>query len=185
MKRLLLISGTQGAGKSSLARVIYKLARDASLKPSILKFADPLYEIHDATMNILAEYGNERKGIDRRFLQVVGTDWGRTYLGEDFWVNLLIPRVRNLLSHPDSIVIVDDVRFQNELDVSALFPSLTVRLDASEQARVLRAAKWGDVTHSSERSLDHDSGFDLVFDTTYAYLSDLGRQVWSKMMTGS
>lgn len=170
-----------GSGKTTVARHVRKWAHEEGYMPAYLKFADPLYEIHNAAMEILQRYGHEPKGISRSFLQILGTDWGRRCMGEDFWVDLVTPRISALLSHPKSIVIIDDVRFPNELKIAAMFPALTVRLEASEAARRNRAEKWGDVSHESELSLDASSGFDVVFDTTSSYLEDLGRQLWKKM----
>lgn len=185
MKRLLLISGSMGAGKTTVARHVRKYAQEDGYMPASLKFADPLYEIHDAAMEILQRYGHNVKGVDRTFLQILGTNWGRRCLGENFWVDLVTPRIRALLSHPKSIVVIDDVRFPNELAIASQFPSLTVRLEASEEARRNRAEKWGSTVHESELSLDASSGFDVVFDTTSSYLEDLGRQLWKKMKENS
>jgi hypothetical protein len=183
MKRLLLISGTQGSGKSTIAHYVRQAAHKDGYLTHVLKFADPLYEIHASAVKIMDSYGKKIPTPNRPLLQLIGTDWGRAYLGEDCWVDILVPRISSVLTDPKSIVVVDDVRFPNELAISKQFPTLSIRLDATEDARRNRAEKWGDTRHVSELSLDRTSGFDLVFDTTHAYLEDLGRQVWEIMRT--
>lgn len=182
MRRVLFISGPMGSGKSTVARTISRLASRDHMQPCTLKFAEPLYEIHDAAKEILARYGYEfPTPISRSLLQTLGTEWGRKQISEDLWVNCIRPRIDTLLCHPSTIVIVDDVRFPNELALALQYESCRVRLTASEDARRNRAEKWGSQQHESETSITTGSQFDLYFDTTYSQLEDVACQIWDWM----
>jgi hypothetical protein len=52
----------------------------------------------------------------RHCLQTLGTEWGRQLLGANVWANLTKQNINRLLRKGEKI-IVDDVRFQNEVDV--------------------------------------------------------------------
>ena len=70
----------------------------------------------------------------RRVLQTLGTDWGRTVLGDDVWLTLLksralameIPQSNPLRTHSDKplIVLVPDCRFNNEAEAMDLVYSI-------------------------------------------------------------
>lgn len=166
MKTLVLLSGRQGAGKSSAAAAIKRLVSRVGHQASILKFADPLYEMHDLCRAVLRRYGCDPfPGVDGRLLQLLGTEWGRKSRGETLWVDLFRKRAASL---PEShIIICDDARFPNEMD--GFDPSwrvVRVRLVAPENVRQERALKWRtDTQHESEVALDGYKGFDLFCDT--------------------
>jgi len=52
----------------------------------------------------------------RMIMQTLGTEWGRTYVGEDFWAQLAAMRIRQLTEFGASVV-VDDCRYANEAAV--------------------------------------------------------------------
>ena len=51
----------------------------------------------------------------RELLQLLGTEWGRNSIYEDIWVNLWSIKVSKLLQEGRNVV-VDDLRFPNEMD---------------------------------------------------------------------
>lgn len=182
MKRVLFISGPQGAGKSTVARRIAHLVKDEKYIPVLMKFADPLYDLHHAIYAKLQEYGVPiPKKPDRALLQLLGTQWGRRAMSEDFWVNIMRPRIDRALDIKNTIVIVDDVRFHNELFMPISLEVCRVRLNASKEARRNRAEKWGDESHESETTLDQETRFHLIYDTTNAYLEDVAVKIWNWM----
>lgn len=173
---IILICGKQGSGKSSLASGLDKALNNSF----VMKFADPLYQMHDAIYKVLEDYGilrpmGQGPYIDGPLLQVLGTEWGRKNKGKDFWVEIMQKRVINFFNETQRLtgsrahIIIDDCRFVNELNAfDSLFPTLKVKLVASEETRKKRAAKWRDNTeHPSETGLDYvaDEAFDLIINT--------------------
>ncbi len=175
---IVMLSGPQGAGKSSTARALTNQVRHTGYDGGIfyLKFAEPLYELHDAILDLMENMsGISRVAKDGPLLQYLGTDWGRRNFGENVWVDILKNRINGIkamaveMDKPfkKSLVIIDDCRFENEFDA---FPeALRVRLNAKESVRRLRAESWRDNTqHASETALNSyelKGYFDLFIDT--------------------
>ena len=184
MRRILFISGKAGAGKSALARAVHKLVVADGLSPIALKFADPLYSLHRVVYETMAEYGIElTTTIDRRLLQLLGTEWGRQTISDDVWVRCLRNRITAVMAHPQAIVLVDDVRFPNELSMESLHGICKVRLSADAAVRKIRAAKWTDTPHVSETALDDATGFDITLDTTFGDVMANAKEVYEWMKT--
>ena len=121
---LIGIAGFAGAGKSTLAEILvheHGFAR--------IKFADGLKDMLRA-LGLGEEWieGDLKEkpcqlllGRSPRYaMQTLGTEWGRKCLGEDFWVNYWFARVqRHFAASPGARVVVDDVRYPNELQAVA------------------------------------------------------------------
>ncbi len=74
----------------------------------VMNFAGPLYDI--------LEFACDRANIpyrkDRKFLQWVGTEWGRS-IDENIWIDAMM----NDIEHSkESNIFVSDVRFPNEME---------------------------------------------------------------------
>lgn len=169
--KIIMISGPQGAGKSTLAKAL----KD-KLSAPILKFADPIYQMHDAVWSIMRGVLDVDKSvIDGQLLQYLGTEWGRKRFGEDVWVWGL---ARRMLESRADVFIVDDLRFRSEAEhLEGCLPLGTtiyrIRLNADEDIRKLRARKWReDTTHQSEVDLDDYDRWDLVIDTNSMCLDE-------------
>lgn len=116
-KLLIGLCGPAGAGKSTVAKIIARrynglvMPLAAPIKGMIESLGvDPkhLYGTPEDKEEPLELFG----GKSARFaMQQLGTEFGRTTFGEDFWINIWFNTVRVL---PHSIVIADDVRFENE-----------------------------------------------------------------------
>ncbi len=52
----------------------------------------------------------------RRFLQTLGTEAVRNYLGEDAWLDAMDVQTQGKLADGKSRIVISDVRFPNELD---------------------------------------------------------------------
>lgn len=52
----------------------------------------------------------------RRLLQVLGTEVGRNMIDEDVWTDMMVKRVRSLISPEVPGIIVTGVRFENEIE---------------------------------------------------------------------
>lgn len=170
MHKIILISGKQGSGKTTLATAIKeKKSGLGFVFVGTEKFADTLYELHNYLLNRMESLTNTpRAKKDGHLLQILGTEWGRKTFGDNVWVDILKRKVTALGSGGSKrLTIIDDCRFENEFDA---FPeALRIRLECSEEIRKQRAESWRDASsHPSEIGLDEYSAqgkFDLVFDT--------------------
>jgi hypothetical protein len=124
--KLVGLIGVAGAGKSTVANIV---ERDYGF--SKIRFAGGIKSMLRA---LLHEAGVERGRIQemidgslkevacdelagrspRYCLQTLGTEWGREFVSQNFWVDLTMHSVDNLLAVSKSVVI-DDVRFPNEV----------------------------------------------------------------------
>lgn len=158
MKKIILISGKQGSGKTTLADGLQRELKNRFPERQVVRtrFAKPLYEMHDAVRAVAESYGIPMEMKEGVLLQLLGTEWGRKTKGDDVWVYALKNHLEELPD--DAIVIIDDCRFRNEL--FAFTPALhystfKVRLTCDEQVRKERAQAWREnTTHQSETDLD-------------------------------
>lgn len=160
---IVVISAKAGGGKTTLAN---NLKAKYGMLLMVLKFAGPMYEIHDAWLNIMKKWGYvSRDKKDRSALQKIG-DWGREK-DPMIWVNI----VKNFVNQCPSnmIFVIEDCRKINELRAFATHPYLLrVRLTADREVRKSRADAWYDEGHSTEVELDdHEASklFDLIIET--------------------
>ncbi len=186
--KVVLISGKQGSGKTSLQK---SLAEQWALKHgrvSIINFADVLYEMHDAVLKILHNYiPNRFLAKDGPLLQMLGTEWGRKTIDENIWVEILKKKI-SFNTEPDQLIIVGDCRFENEFNVMP--DALRVRLSCPSRIRKQRCSMWRDNdTHPSEVGLDTYDRlglFDLCIRTeevdikgaTSLVMAQLDKDVW-------
>jgi len=180
--RILLLSGKQGSGKTRNSAEICRLAIAAGYSPQVIKFADPIYEMHDACLPILKKYGIRPVEMTKEgeLLQVIGTEYGRNRVSKTVWLDALLKRVPYVLAMDRSLMIIDDVRFENEMDA---FPeALHVRLICKESVRKSRVSYWReDTSHESETALDRYEQlgkFDLRMDTEFAKLEVTSSVIW-------
>lgn len=144
--KLIGIAGPKGSGKSTLANEIRE-----SHQFFIGSFATPM-------KRMLVALGVEEKFVygddamkslpldildgqtSRHALQTLGTEWGRTYMGENFWINRAIGDFAD-----DEPVVFDDVRFENEAETIRDLGGVVVRINSTYEG-------FGDI-HSSERGI--------------------------------
>jgi hypothetical protein len=139
-----------------------------------MRFAEPLYEIHNACLPVLKKHGFVPHDCDKdgAFLQIIGTEYGRKMKGDNVWVDIVRRAVAAAIGTAEALgekmfITIEDARFENEFDA---FPdSLRIRLEASEGMRKERTHSWRNATnHASEIGLDkYDLArkFDLYFDS--------------------
>jgi energy-coupling factor transporter ATP-binding protein EcfA2 len=179
MSKVILISGQQGSGKTTLSNLLLKVFESEYIKLTPMKFADPLYAMHEALRGVCKEWDIPFGGKEGELLQFLGTEWGRNKRGADVWVNAVKSRIASAAdSDPEATIVIDDCRFKNEFYA---FPdALRVRLVAPESVRKVRADGWRENTrHISETDLDDLAGeFDLIIDTS----TDNKLQVASKVI---
>jgi hypothetical protein len=185
MMVIILISGKQGSGKSTLAKSVGESFPERPFHQ--LRFAQPLYEMHDKIRSILKSYDYQNYDYSKKdgdLLQLLGTEWGREKVDQSIWVQLLLNKLRQLPKN--SIVTVEDCRFENEFDAFIGVPNcISVRLEASRATRKHRASYWRKLEdHPSEIGLDHYAAmgkFDFVFDADKMCAFDILTSVEDKV----
>lgn len=155
-KRIILISGKQGVGKTTLAEKLKGNLASHNYTPKIFKFAETIYEMHNLCLPILKREGIRPSDMEKdgELLQVLGTEFGRNKIGRDVWASALRRRVDwELARNANMVAIIDDCRFPNEFDI---FPdAFSIRLTALESFRKKRCDAWReDTNHASETALD-------------------------------
>lgn len=175
MIQVLLISGKQGSGKTTLQKaLIEKFKPQTGTRCHLINFADPLYEMHNFCVGKLEALGVKRDIVkDGPLLQLLGTEWGRKTVDENVWVDALYGQINLIMEregrgYEKNVFIVGDCRFRNEL--MGLPNALRIRLECSRDTRKARCTAWRENdTHPSEVDLDewvYEVGrFDLIFNT--------------------
>lgn len=103
-------TGLMESGKSTLANLLTQFLVESGYIVYVTHFANGVKKIAEK------EFGwdgvKDEKG--RKLLQVIGTDCGRMY-NPNIWIERLVEEVGQ--SNADTqVVIIDDVRFTNEVD---------------------------------------------------------------------
>lgn len=117
MSRVIGLCGPEGAGKSTVARL---LAEHHGAE--ILPFAEPLKRMILALgVDPKHVFGTPAEKLEplelfggksaRVVLQRLGTEWGRQQIDDEFWVRAWLQRVKK--AHA-GVVVADDLRFANE-----------------------------------------------------------------------
>lgn len=151
MFNLIGICGKAGSGKNALADYIESTDPDKYVLDS---FASPLKNGLCSILGLPLKELEEMKdkgeihpdlGITiRNMLQTLGTEWGRDLINKDIWNILARERI---LKHPDKVVIMTDVRFDNEANlIHELGGKLIYVSRPTDECRSVG-------THSSENSL--------------------------------
>lgn len=149
---LTVLTGAAGSGKSTVAAALA-----SQYGARVIKFASPLKTMLRAIGLTDAHIEGALKEAPcdllcgqtpRHAMQTLGTEWGRAMIGPDVWVEAWTHEV--LAAMADGVpVIVDDCRFENELDAALSLGAYALRLERD-------GAGAGD--HASEHGL---SGIDM------------------------
>lgn len=176
--KLVLISGKMGSGKTSLQQRVAHLS--SGMNVVTMNFADVIYEMHNAVLDILHDYWPKRPiQKDGPLLQVLGTQWGRETIDQNIWVKIMREKIQQ--ESEADLILIGDCRFENELYE---FPeALKVRLECPESVRKARCSMWRENSgHASEVSLDcFIDNFDLVLDTEALTIDECAMKVLEKL----
>lgn len=148
MIRVIALTGQMGSGKSTAADIIkQKIVHQTA----VIKFAQPLYDMQESIYKIINRPVPHPK--DRKLLQWLGTDWGRT-IDENIWTSVWKERAEFFLaSNQDSVVLVDDCRYDNEAEIIKELGGVVINIEASKQIRAERIPLI-ETGHPSERGID-------------------------------
>ena len=110
------LTGLMNSGKSTVAdylvthRDFVRLKFSQGLKEMIRALGLSDDEIEGVLKEMPSEKLNGR--TPRYAMQTLGTEWGRAYMGQDFWVNLLVQKAHRMEFGTN--IVIDDCRFLNE-----------------------------------------------------------------------
>ena len=149
------LTGKAGVGKSTIANI---LVRDYDFV--CLPFAAPIKDMLEVLGFTKAElYGDQKQEINsiygvtpRHAMQTLGTEWGRQLMCEDIWLRAWR---RNLyINAHGKNVVVDDVRFENEIAQLRSLGGRIIRLERHDRPELYVGS------HASENlSHGHDCKF--------------------------
>lgn len=118
VKEIIGLAGPKGVGKSTYAsQMVFEYYKSSNSCPvRLMSFATPLKEMLGCIVH--KDYMEDKErviphlGVNARHcLQTLGTEWGRN-INSEIWVNIARHRISE--ERPNSIIIIDDVRFDNE-----------------------------------------------------------------------
>ena len=163
-KIIIALGGLKHCGKSLVAEILNEVCEDTFTK---LSFANPLKEmlesIHKTCPELFKLKDKDIKSIwtskktkrARIVLQGLGTDVIRNHIDYDYWINLFIKKLEEV----NSDIIIDDVRFPNELECLKEIPGVKVFSIRVIREKQLKETKKD--IHKSENAL-LDSHFDYI-----------------------
>ena len=192
MTYLVGLQGVKGVGKTTTANFLKNHFNGIGLAAEVDSFATPVYEIasvltgesvDDIKLNKTKQYSAFDKhapsvspvfwGMTRRgLLQQIGTEVFRESFNHDVWASILCHRLSGSAS---LIVVVDDNRFQNEVE----YLDLTIRIK-----RKLLSDGVGDFHPSENQEIECDHEFDLdnkdLNELAELILYELGLDQWTR-----
>lgn len=121
--------------------------------------------------NLIRGAGFDTYTSPRRFMQTLGTEWGRDHMGKNFWVNITERLIRR-----SGKAVITDTRFKNEVEAVKALGGVVVKIH--------RAGLKADTSHSSESGVE-DLPFDYRVINDYrsvaAFKRQLG-QIWGTVL---
>lgn len=148
--------GSKGAGKSTFARalacaLIRRRGQTNSFPIWVTSFAEPLKQITKKIFPYLTEADFQNKDIAvvekttlRKVLQHLGSEFFRDVVNKNHWIDIMSRRLK-AMKDSGGLLIVDDVRFQNELEL------FDVIIEINEDSQVKQDS------HQSENGLEYDA----------------------------
>lgn len=151
---LVAFSGKFCSGKSTAsAKIVEKIE-----KAVVLSFAEPIY-------NLAYEYWG-MKEKDRDLLIFIGQTWKQR--DPKIWINILLRKAKEL-QEQGFVVIIDDLRFEDEFNALKKAGAVLVRLNLSKKEQIHRVMRtypetWREMLKKSndvtETALDEQEGWD-------------------------
>jgi hypothetical protein len=139
------------SGKTTAAEYTASLVRRRGFDPLLTKVADPIYDIAKLVSQRIAVPFN--KPQYRKLMQLVGTDWARETFGPTFWIDLWEADNFEAMLGAGNVIIVDDIRFNEEAQVIRRHGGKIIQIVSSETERAKRGPLVG-AGHASEAGID-------------------------------
>lgn len=162
------LCGLAGSGKSHVAKAMHENAMSAGTPCVVLAFATPIKLMLEALLrthmtareahHYLNTEDGKRTPLDllqgrtpRQAMQTLGTEWGRTLIGPNIWIDVQMKHAQVYLAQGVS-VIFDDVRFPSE--------TAAIRDAGGEVIHVFNPYIHSEDAHISERLPPFDRTFE-------------------------
>lgn len=157
--KLIAFTGKKYAGKSTAAGEIMRLVR----YPVKLSFATPIKQAALAMGFTRDEVFNQDKEAPiadfnvsiRRVFQTLGTDWGRNMISRDLWLLMFARQYRLQEKSGTELIVVDDVRFDNEADMILSLGGDIILVDGTHSAADHHISESGIDTKFITHTLEH------------------------------
>lgn len=150
--KIITLTGCKMVGKSTVANAI---ADEYDGSAYILSFADPIRAMVSA-MGIESKYLTDQRykeeeiqGLNksaRYLMQTLGTEWGRGMVAQDIWLWAMSKKIEEAKAEGAGIVVIDDLRFENEAKWAKQVGAIVVRL-------LRDGYDYGNDSHSSEQPI--------------------------------
>ena len=169
--KIILFSGKAECGKSSATKITKELLEALGYNVIKLSYAD--YVKH--TAKIIFGWNGEKDDVGRQLLQWWGTDKVRKQ-DPNFWVDTVV-RLASVIDDMFDFIIIDDVRFENEVNRWGEYKTYAVRIERPEHTSALNKEQ---LEHISETALDNYS-FDITL--TAKDMAELKEQVATVLLS--
>lgn len=178
---IVAISGKMGSGKGELTKALSQAFRVRSL--SLARPIKQTIQLMDREApKDLDKYDNknlysELYGATYRVVMQALGDMHRNVFGKDFYINRLLREIDDLgeptLKNQYDIIVVDDVRYLNELNRLELKGAITVRIEVDKS----RLSREHATAHSSEVELDRYKYFQYIVENNMTPMAELAAPI--------
>ena len=121
----------------------------------------------------------DRIGVStRRLMQTIGTEWGREMIKDSIWLDCMEGRIGQFdeakkHGHPGAIVIITDVRFDNEAEMIKRNGGVIVRIDSDRDTIPEHASEAGVSECLVDTVIDNSDDIDTFYARVLSYLEGL------------
>lgn len=171
--RIIALTGQMGSGKTTATNRLVELLTKSGHEVRIIKFAAPMYDMQKYIYE--RAYLDQPKVKDRKLLQWLGTDWGRS-INEDLWSGIweLDVKHANFFSNRNLVILTDDVRFDNEAKRVRDLGGAVFNILSDHESRAQRIPLLN-TTHASELgvSAEHITGSIYNNSTEQSFINNI------------
>jgi dephospho-CoA kinase len=172
------LCGRGGSGKSTFAEMVVKKSKYIFMQ---VNFKDALVE--------LAKYigwNGIKDDKGRKFLQTLATDAIRNCIDPEYWTKRWVERVNERVMYGNVSIVVDDVRFENEVRTIVNFAkhnnfeSYIIKLVTKDQKEVMTEEAKAHVSEAGidewmvDATIEMEYGLDHVSNAVEVFLQSIG-----------